>query len=93
MLRFYSNPQTNSTRVVVVGTHSEGMLNIAVARCSKKDNFIKKKGRMIAEGRLLKGKFFKTIPLETLSTTEFIRIAQEQIIPEVVETKKVFLIK
>ena len=55
MFRFYSKSTETKSRVAVVGVHSDGVLSIAVSRCSHKDNFMKKKGRLIAEGRLQNG--------------------------------------
>jgi len=63
MYRFYSEPN-QPVRVTVVGLFVDGWLYTAVSRCSNKDNFIRKKGRMIAEGRLVKGKYIK--PLKCL---------------------------
>lgn len=77
MFRFYSNPEETKNRVTVIGEHSEGMLNIAIAVCSKKDNFYRKKGRAIAEGRLKKGKFYAQFKKDNCTTKEFIALAQE----------------
>lgn len=63
MLRFYSKP-INGSRVTVVGEYSEGVLNLAVACCSSNDNFMKKKGRLIAEGRFNKGLFIDSVPIK-----------------------------
>ena len=80
MYRFYSNPtDTSKVRVSVVGeySHEDGILKIAVSRCSKKDSFIKKKGRAIAEGRLYKGKLYDKITFPTPpSSEEFIEHAK-----------------
>ena len=71
--RFYSN---NIPRSVIVAQYSEGMLKIAVSRCSKKDNFIRKKGRAIAEGRLQKGKIYAKVNMPECTTKEFVEIAK-----------------
>ena len=76
MFRFYSNPM-QSNRVSVVGQYDNNILSIAVARCSNKDNFIRKKGRMIAEGRLRKGKVFLVRNMVTCSSSDFVNIAKE----------------
>lgn len=76
-------------RVCVVGKHSEGVLEIAVSRCSSKDHFVKSKGRAIAEGRLLKGKLYKKIELKECKIGDFIKIANE-IIKDVEESFIVF---
>lgn len=88
MYRFYSSPAEANSRVSVVGEHADGVLKIAVARCSSKDAFTRKKGRMIAEGRLAKGRYFKVIPIEKCDIIQFVEIAKETTI-EVNRTKKV----
>jgi hypothetical protein len=88
MFRFYSNPQ-EKVRVSVVGEHSEGMLKIAVALCSNKDNFYRKKGRTIAEGRLAKGKVYTTIPMENCDVKTFVSKAI-LIAEEVKRTKRIY---
>lgn len=51
---FHSRHDRN--RVTVVGEQREnGEFVFAAARCSNKDNFSRKRGRKIAEGRLAKG--------------------------------------
>ena len=77
MCRFYSRPQETKVRVSIVGEYSEGVLKIAVARCSNKDNFHKKKGRMIAEGRLAKNKLFDIIKMQDCSIRKFVEIAKK----------------
>lgn len=78
MYRFYSNPQeTNNIRVSVVGIHSEGVLSIAVSRCSAQDTFNRKKGRAIAEGRLAKGKIYNRYLLEHCDIKTFVNCAKE----------------
>jgi hypothetical protein len=79
MFRFYSKPSNTQARVAVVGEHSEGVLKIAVARCSVKDHFIKKKGRAIAEGRLHKNKLYDEIKMEKCEIKDFIKVAEETI--------------
>jgi len=85
MFRFYSRPGSTN-RVAIAAEHSEGELKIAVARCSNNDSFNRKKGRMIAEGRLAKGKTFVTLPMESCSTKEFYEVATK-IADKVSETK------
>lgn len=48
-------------RVTVVGKVDGAYLNLAVARCSKKDQFSRQKGREIATKRLEKGEFIAQI--------------------------------
>lgn len=98
MFRFYSKPQEDygvkvknpkhNARVVVVGEHSEGMLKLAVSRCSAKDHFVKQKGRNMAEGRLRKERYFKIIPMGDCNAEKFIEIAKATV-KEVVESFKV----
>jgi hypothetical protein len=87
MFRFYSNPE--AVRVTVVGEHSDGEWRIAVARCSNKDNFHRKKGRMIAEGRLAKNKIYARVPSEDATSTNFVRMAKH-FAEEVKLTKKIY---
>ena len=88
MYRFYSKP-TSGTRVTVVGEHKDGMLNLATAVCSRKDNFVKRKGRAIAEGRFSKGKYTKSIPMNKCDGKEFVKQASV-ISEEVSVTKQIY---
>lgn len=78
MYRFYSNPNGNG-RVTVVGEQNGNIVTLAAARCSKKDQFVKKKGRAIAEGRLAKGgkSIFGTVEVteERMTNDEFVFLA------------------
>jgi hypothetical protein len=74
MYRFYSNP-ANTRRVAVVGSHENGILKIAVAICSPRDQFRRKKGRMIAEGRLKANKVYTSIPIASCDSEQFVNIA------------------
>ena len=87
LFRFYSSPN-NTSRVSVVGIHENGVLKIAVSRSSEKDHFIRKKGRMIAEGRLAKGKIHSQYNLPGCDIQEFIRYAKN-IANDVLLTKQV----
>jgi len=75
MYRFYSNPP-DINRISVVGEYQDGVLRLAASKCSKKDSFMRKKGRTIAEGRFNKGKFCKEIPLNNFTIKDFIINAQ-----------------
>jgi hypothetical protein len=78
MYRFYSNAvDTNGVRVTIVGQLKNNILKLASARCSIKDNFCKKTGRSIAEGRLAKGKVYKEIPMESCNIETFVNEAKE----------------
>jgi hypothetical protein len=81
MYRFYSSPSESSkVRVTVVGEYDvkDHALKIAVARCGRKDNFIKKKGRAIAEGRLVKNKLYYTYDVtKAPKSEEFVSLARE----------------
>ena len=70
----YSKPNS-SVRVAVVGTYNEGVLTCAVARCSNKDNFSKKKGRELAEERLTKGNYYQRVQLDSCDAKQFVNIA------------------
>jgi hypothetical protein len=89
MYRFYSRPMGSghrSPRVVVIGMFDSGILKIAVSRCSHKDNFIKKTGRVIAEGRLAKGKIHSSYSVDKITSEYFIKLASD-IAFEVATTK------
>lgn len=75
MFIYYSD-KNSKNRVSVVGTHENGLLKLGVARCGKKDNFCRKTGRTIAEGRLRKGNIFTKVPIDTCRTEDFIRHAK-----------------
>jgi hypothetical protein len=78
IFKFYSSP-TDNNRVSVVGEHTNGVLRIAVARCSNKDHFVRKKGRTIAEGRLLKGKLWGSlaVPQSKMDVKTFVSVAKD----------------
>ena len=80
MLRSYSKP-INDVRVTVVGEYSEGVLNMSVACCSKHDNFMKKKGAAIAEGRFNKGMYIRSVEASEETVRNFLveaqRVAEE----------------
>jgi hypothetical protein len=60
--RYYS-PDYLQNRVVIVGEFKDNKWQFACARTSKKDRYVKKIGRSIAEGRLKNGKYcFVTLP-------------------------------
>lgn len=66
MLYYHSKPGLfeNGSRVTVAGEYADGMLFLSAARCSRKDQFRRKIGRLIAGGRLNKGQFFQVYELE-----------------------------
>ena len=74
--RFYSNPENSTVRVSLAGTHENGVLKIAAARCSNRDNFQRKKGRQIAEGRLHKDKVCYQEQRETCTGHDFVEVAR-----------------
>lgn len=93
MYRFYSDvTETSKVRVAVIGIHSAGMLKVAVSRCSKKDNFIRKKGRLIAENRLNANKIYNEYPMPECKVKDFVKIAKE-VAREVEDTKIVYNIR
>lgn len=77
MFRFYSkSTESNNIRVSVVGEHTEGMLKIAVARCSSKDHYEKKIGRSIAEKRLNDNNIYISIPMDKCDVRTFVLLAK-----------------
>lgn len=75
MYHYYTNPEDNN-RVSFAGEHQNGVLNIAASRCSNRDQFQRKKGRAIAEGRLAKGKIYHSIEMSSCSPKEFVDICK-----------------
>lgn len=76
--RFYSNP-TLGHRMSIVGEFKDETLKIAIAVTNKNEVFVRKIGRAIAEGRLLKGKLHSTMSFpgkEKLTSEEFVQIAE-----------------
>lgn len=90
MYNFYSKPikKGSNERVSVVGQHNDGMLQIAAARCSAKDQFSRKTGRAIAEKRLEEKKTYITIPVEKCDISLFLLVAQG-VSQNVLKTKRV----
>jgi hypothetical protein len=88
MYRLYTKPEQGHNRVTVVGEHKDGLLKIAVARCGKKDVFIKKRGRIIAENRLTKDLLFNVYPMTECTSKDFVNIATN-VAEEVLRTKEV----
>jgi hypothetical protein len=76
LFRFHTRPD-KKVRATIVGKHEGGVLKIASSRQSEKDSFNRKKGNMIAEGRLAKGKLTAEIPMEECTGRDFLRIAEE----------------
>jgi uncharacterized protein YlxW (UPF0749 family) len=63
-------------RVTVVGEHKDGVLTLAVARCSKNDVFTKKDGLEIAIKRLNHGNYFEKVDIKECNGKVFKRWAQ-----------------
>lgn len=76
MFRFYESPTHGRSRVTVVGKHEDNKLSIAVARCSSKDQFIRKKGRAIAEERLANNKTYLQVEMPHCDVRTFLTIAK-----------------
>ena len=70
---YYTAP-TDKNRVSVAGEFNDGILRIAVARTSNRDAFCREKGRTIAEGRLVKGRTYKSIPMEVCEGRDFLKV-------------------
>lgn len=80
MFTFYSKPNSEhnrNERVTFVGNFSDGILKIAAARCSKKDQFARKKGFQIAQGRLMKDKLIFSQEVSSCDASQFVQIAKE----------------
>lgn len=61
---FHSKHTSNrAPRVTIVGINDNGTMKFAAARCSKKDQFNRKKGRIIATGRLQTEKIVHSAPI------------------------------
>ena len=93
MYVFHSKTTTpnRNERVTFVGEFENGLLKIASSRCSKKDQFNRKKGRTIAEGRLLKNKLIFQKEMTDCSGANFLDITRE-LSSEIIRTKQVFLV-
>lgn len=48
---YYHSKNLKKRRITVCGIINEGVISFGVSRCSKKDNFVKSKGRLISQGR------------------------------------------
>lgn len=56
MMYIYHSSPLDRHRVTVVGQYVDGQFHYATARCGRHDHFARKKGVMIATGRLKKHK-------------------------------------
>lgn len=76
---FYSKVEKNQPRVTVAGLVKDNVLYTAVARCSKKDQFVRKIGRAIATGRLQKNIYYNSIPITdtTKANKLFVEVAKK----------------
>lgn len=91
MYHFFSKNETRKNeRVTFVGNFTDGVLKIAVARCSKKDQFIRRKGVQIAEGRLSKNKLVFSQEMPNCTGAEFVEISKS-LVGEIVRTKVVLM--
>ena len=95
MFRFYSKADETKNRVSVVGECTDGTLKIAVSRCSSKDNFVRKKGRELAETRLKTGNVYFQVQANTCDVREFLYLAKSiaKEVSESAETLKKFIKK
>ena len=76
MYRFYSKANETKNRVSIVGECVEGTLKIAAARCSNKDNFVRKKGRKLAEERLKNNQLYYECKTEKCDIRQFLYLAR-----------------
>lgn len=75
MYTLHSKPGS-PVRVTVVGKYQDGTLTLAVARCSKDDSFNRKKGRLIAKGRLKIGRYYEKFITPEPTGEEWIALAE-----------------
>ena len=92
MFHFFSQQtETNrNERVTFVGEYSDGLLKIAAARCSKKDQFARKKGVKIAEGRLSKNRLIFKQEMPDCSPKQFVDISKT-LVGNILQTKVVLM--
>lgn len=79
MFRYYSTPDEASVRITVAGEHSDGVLRLAVARCSPKDRYVKVLGREKAEKRLSIGLLYDKIELKECDAKTFVAFAKKAV--------------
>jgi len=75
--RYYSD-HNYPVRVSIAGHYDETAkrLNLAAARCSEEDRFVRKVGRELAEKRLSENKIIASVYLPSMNAKDFIFIAQ-----------------
>lgn len=76
-LFFHTKPAKNTSRITVAAIIENGTVKFGVSRCSAKDSFVKKQGRMIASGRALKKPFTITPSPEANLIPWFVGKAKE----------------
>lgn len=64
-MHLHANKGRITAAIDVDSTRKNKIANIALAFCSPKDQFCRKTGRLISEGRLSKGKYFYQISLDS----------------------------
>lgn len=76
---FYQKGENFTPRTTVVGrTNQEtGEFELAVSRCSHKDQFIKARGRLIATNRLEKGLLYRAVDAKTITGRDFVEMAKQ----------------
>ena len=77
-LFFYPEVKSNGRRATIAGIidDSNNQLRIGIAECSPKDQFTKKKGRMIAAGRAASKHALQVVELSEHPTVQFVEIAK-----------------
>jgi hypothetical protein len=61
----------------------DGYIRIAIAQCHFKDNFNKKLGRKIVEGRILKDKCYRTFSHQTVPHPNYVKVSNLEEITDV----------
>lgn len=85
---FYSKPEKRKSRLSIAGVYDPDtkLMKIGVAQCDKKDLFIKKFGRSIAEARAIKHPYIDFYVVNGVPGIEFVDSAK-QIVKSLIHTK------
>lgn len=77
IVAFYYYTEPGKNRISYAGRYEDGLLEVAAARCSDKDEFSKKKARWILDGRLALDKLLAVREIAECKTEDFIKVCQE----------------
>lgn len=76
MYYYHSKPEEGTNRITVAGQWNNGILDLAIAKCSKRDQFKKEMGRTISQSRLFKGKIYKSVLVDQFTGKVFVEAAR-----------------